>query len=172
MTRIGHNFPGADIADIPEDVTPGKGWTPFMLEMADHIGAYATILLVARFGGQRIYIPADPERGKHYEDRGTIRDLIGKQKAQILSHVYRREYLSIPTAKYALRRARREGLVASARAGDITAAEAARRIGTTRPYMSHLVNHTDEGDDDAAPPPRPSAASHGQMHLFGDGEDA
>jgi hypothetical protein len=172
MSEIGHNFPPGDIAGIPETVQPDKAWTPLMLEMADHIGPYATLLLVARFGGQRIYIPADPDKGKEYEGRGTIRALIGADKAAILSHVYRREYLSIPTAAYALRRARRQGLIASVRAGDITGAEAARRVRTTRPYMSHLVNQTDEGQDPGELPGRRTGRIPGQMYLFDDDDDA
>ena len=170
MSRIGHNFQTGE-PPIPDDVQPGPGWTALMLEMADHIGPLRTLLLVERFGGQRIYIPADVERGKSYEGRGTIRDLIGLEAARTLSHVYRREYLSIPTAKHALRRARRQGLVAAARAGDIEVSEAARIVGTTRPYMSHLVNQTDEGTE-GEDISRRSGRIPGQLSMFGDEDDA
>lgn len=173
MSRIGHNSFAAGIEElpIPEDVQPGPGWTEQMLEMADHIGAYRTLLLVDRFGGMRIYIPADPAKGKVYEGRGSIRDVVGVEAAKILSRVYRREYLSIPTARHALSRARRQGLIASVRSKDITASEAARRLGTTRSYMSHLVNRTDEGADEGEMPLR-CGRHAGQPDLFGDGDEA
>jgi hypothetical protein len=166
VVEIDHNSFSAQPAEppIPEDVRAGRGWTEQMLEMADHIGAYRTLLLVERFGGMRIYIPADPAKGKTYEGRGSIRDVVGDEAAGILSRIYRREYLSIPTARHALSRARRQGLIASARAKEITVAEAARELGTTRSYMSHLVNHTDEGEDVGSPTRRGRPA--GQKDLF------
>jgi hypothetical protein len=166
MSSIGHNFPPPDRLPIPEDVRPGPGWTDQMLEMADHIGPYRTLQLVERFGGMRIYIPADPERGKVYEGRGSIIDVIGIGAAAKLSAIYRREYLIIPTARYALARARRQALIASARAGRLSIAEAARQFGTSRPYMSELVNNSDEATGHRSA--RPSARSTGQADLFGD----
>ncbi|HEX4738739.1 MAG TPA: hypothetical protein VH331_14370 [Allosphingosinicella sp.] len=132
---------------IPRNVQTGAGWTQQMLEMADHIGAYATLLLCDRFGGMRIYITADWLKAKAYPSSGTVRDLIGDEAAQKLSFVYRREYLAIPTARAAVNRARRAPIIAAARSGSLTASEAARLLRTTRPYISHLVHNTDEGMD-------------------------
>ena len=50
MNRPGHNFPPVDQLPIPENVQPGPGWTDQMREMADHIGAYPTMLIVDRYG--------------------------------------------------------------------------------------------------------------------------
>lgn len=155
MSRMGH----LQVA-IPEDVQPGPGWTGQMLEMADHIGAYRTLLIVEKYGGQTIYIAADPARN-------CLRDLIGTAAAETMSHVYRRERLQIPTGKFALNRARRAALVAAARADEVAVAEAARMIGTSRSYFSHLVNQTSEGTDDEQIPAR-GAAHPGQMDLFGE----
>jgi hypothetical protein len=172
MSKIGHNFAAAPELEIPKDVKPGAGWTPRMLEMAAHIGPYLTLVLIDRFGGQRVYFPADPARGKFYPDIGTIQDVVGAQAAAILSYVYQREYVPIATARLALRRARRQALIASARAGDITVSEAARKIGTSRPYMSYLVNQTDEGAEGGEILPLQRKRSPGQMDMFGDEGDA
>lgn len=171
MSRIGHNFEAAHELAIPEDVTVGAGWTERMIEMAVHIGAYRTLQLVDRFGGMRIYVPKDPERGKAYGSKGSIVDLIGIGAAAKLSAVYGGEYFLFPTAKYAVDRAKRAPILAAVRAGTMTAALAARMLKTSRPYLSHLVNQTDEGED-ARPraPTRQELADLGQLDMFGDGE--
>jgi len=172
MSKIGHNFPPPDALPIPEDVRPGPGWTDRMVEMADHIGAYRTLLMVDRFGGMRLYIPADPKLGKCYEGKGTVRDLIGAQAAAKLSEVYGREYFHVPTAKHALSRARRGAIIASVREGEISGAEAARILGTSRSYLAYLVNQTGEGLGDAEREGRgTSKRPSKQMQLFDDEQD-
>ncbi|MEA3017340.1 MAG: hypothetical protein QOI38_2062 [Sphingomonadales bacterium] len=160
--RIGHNS-SLDQLPIPEDVRPGPGWTEQMVEMADHIGPYKTMLIVEKYGGQQIYISADPARN-------VLRDLIGAAAAATMSHVYRRERLEIPTAKYAVARARRRSLIARCRANELTITEAARILGTSRTYLSELVNNSDEATDDEAEPPRGRYDIPGQMQLFGEDE--
>ena len=144
---------------IPEDVRPGPGWTGQMLEMADHIGPYATLLLVERFAGQNIYVPKDPARGR-------LTEVIGRDKAAVISRVYACNRLEIPRARKALGRAGRGPIGAIARKGDMTVAEAAVRAGTTRTFMSYLVNRTDEGEDGLqwTPPRRP--ADPRQIEMF------
>jgi hypothetical protein len=44
-------------------------------------------------------------------------------------------------------------------------------IGTTRPYLSFLVNQTDEGAEDGDAPRRHGTASRNQMDLFGDADE-
>lgn len=129
-----------DTLAIPQDIRVGEGWTSQMREMADHIGAYATLMVCEHFGGQDVYIAADP-------DRNVLRDVIGPEKARIMSQVYRRETIAVPMARLALARARRGAVIALARRGEITIRAAAQVLKTTRSYMSHLVNHGDEGDD-------------------------
>jgi hypothetical protein len=106
--------------------------------MAEHIGAYETLLISDHFGGREFYIPADPEKN-------PFLPLIGAAKARTLSWVYRRDTLAIPTARYALSRARRGGIIAAVRSGNLTVADAARTLGLRRDYTSKLVNQTDEG---------------------------
>lgn len=168
MTRHGHNFPRAHDLPLPADAQPDSSWTANMVEMADHIGASAVLRLVDRFGGMRIYIPADWARGKVYEGKGSIREVIGDKAARILSDVYRREFILVPTAKAALRRARRAAVIAAVKAGDISGAEAARILETSRPYMSFLVNQSDEGDPATAPAGRRVS---NQLDMFGDGDE-
>lgn len=171
MTRPGHNFPRADELPIPSDIQPDDSWSDRMLEMAEHIGAYRTLLLVDRFGGMRIYFPADHSRGKVYMGKGSIRDVVGDEAAGILSRVYRREFFLVPTGKTALARARRRDIIASVRAGDTTGAEAARMLETSRPYLSYLVNQTDEGKDQSEPPQSGGRRDTAQPDLFGDEDE-
>jgi hypothetical protein len=128
-----------------------------MLEMADHIGPYATLLMVDAFGGRRLYIPADHSKGKRYRRIGTIVDVVGEEAARKLSHVYRRELLQVPAAKAALAQARRGPILAAVRAGLMSATDAGKILRTSRPYVSHLINETGEGIGiDPAPPQSPA----------------
>lgn len=123
---------------IPHDAAPGPGWCPFMREMADHIGAYHTLVIVEALGGRKVYVPADAARS-------PFLPLVGMEKARLLSWVYRRETLELPTGGYALARARRGCILASVREGALTVSQAARILGVRRDYASRLVSRTDEG---------------------------
>lgn len=134
---------------IPADVKPDDKWPMQLVEMADHIGAYATLLIAERFGGRDLYIAKTTD---HYR----IDDLIGKDKGDVIRWVYGATRVTIPTAKELLTRVRREPVIAMARKNFISVTEAARRCKTTRSYMSYLMNRTDEGKGiDPPPPPRP-----------------
>lgn len=135
-------LPRLDDIPIPENIQPSKGWTEQMVEMADHIGAYATMQIVAHFGGQLKYIPIDASRN-------PFREVIGPAKAEIVSHVYGPTKFQVPTARYALRVARRGGVLRLVRRREMTARDAAIILGTSRTYLTYLLNHADE---DAEPP--------------------
>lgn len=161
MTVRGHPHP--DSLPIPDDIVVGPGWTRQMIEMADHIGPHATLLVMAAAGGEYLYIAEDP-------DKNVLRDIVGPEKARILSHVYGRERLHLPTAREALRFARRQPIIAAVRAKHLTISEAARMLGSTHPYVSRLVNKTTEGTN-AVPAPRPqprTRALPGQLDMFGE----
>lgn len=128
-----------------------------MLEMASHIGAYDTLRIVAVYGGQYIYITVDP-------NRNPFRDLVGREQAEILSRVYGAERIRVPTAKSAIARAQRAPIIAAVRAGRLTGDAAARMLGTSRTYLAHLVNGTDEGDGTA---PMVVARDRGRHYLPG-----
>lgn len=124
---------------IPQEArSGGPGWGAQMIEMADHIGARATLLICENFGGRNVYIPLDPALNPFIE-------IIGEKKAAIISQVYPRERLAIAAAKIALNMARRAGVIAAVRAGQLSLADAAIIMGTDHTYASHLLNHTDEG---------------------------
>ncbi|KKC27421.1 hypothetical protein [Sphingomonas sp. SRS2] len=145
---------------IPEDVVPGPGWTEQMVEWANLIGPYATLRIVEKFGGEEVYISADPERSR-------FKDIIGLDRAALICREYRSCRLLIPVASHALRRARRAGVVAAARSGGLSIARAARMIGTSRSYMSELVNNTGEGLD-AKPFVAARSVDTRQMDMFGE----
>lgn len=123
---------------IPEDVQPTRLWSGQMLEMAVHIGPYATLQLVDRLGGQSVLIPMDPERNR-------LTEVIGRDKAAVMSRVYGREYLSIPMGTAALNEARRAPVIAAIRSGKLTIQAAVPILRLKRATISNLVNHTDEG---------------------------
>jgi len=188
MTRAAHHFPLPDQLPIPRDVQVGPGWGAQMREMADHIGPYATLLIVDRWGGQQVYVAADPARN-------VFRDAIGAAAAETMSRIYGRETLKVPTGKPALAQARRAPIIAAVRAGEMTGAEAAARLRVNRTYISELINQRDEWDlplheqdrrrvlaaldrrdprnhpeDWADAPSAGRRRSAGQMELFDEGE--
>lgn len=136
-----------------------------MLEMAAHIGVVATLRLVDRFGGMRVYIPKDPDRAKAYEDRGTFADAIGSGAAELLSRAYGGEDIQIPTGRYAVSRAKRAPILADVHEHRMTAEAAARKLGTSRTYIFQLLN--DELGDKREVQ-LPSGRDPGQMALFGE----
>ena len=136
---------------IPDDARRDAGWGGQMLELADHLneaglpGDRLALLVVERFGGQQIYIPLDP-------DKNPLRDVLGNEGAQLVTSVYAPARIDLPTGAAELRRARRAGVIACVRAGTMTINEAVRLTGTSRTYMSNLVNHSNEGKDIDCPP--------------------
>jgi hypothetical protein len=48
-----------------------KNWAPIMLDMAAHIGPYATLLLVDAFAGQQVYVSSNPARSPFAEIIGA-----------------------------------------------------------------------------------------------------
>ncbi|WP_066546781.1 hypothetical protein [Sphingomonas sp. CCH15-F11] len=122
---------------IPADVRPGKGWTGQMVELAAHIGAFDTLRIVAAYGGQSVYIPIDPERN-------PFRELIGPAKAKIVSQVYGPYQFFVPVARHAVDRAKRGGVLALVRSGQLSKRQAAVILGTSRNYVDYLVRQPDE----------------------------
>lgn len=123
---------------IPPDAVPTRKWTEQMREMADHIGPYATLQIVAAYGGQQIYIPADAAKNR-------MADIVGANVAAIISRIYGRNTVSIPVGRAALDEARRAGVIAAIRSGGMTINAAVPILGVSRTYLSFLVNHTTEG---------------------------
>ena len=132
--------PGMTLDDIPipENASVTGLWPEQMIEMADHIGAYHTLRVIAEFGGQQVDIAKSPERN-------VLRAVLDARLTRIMSAVYGGNELELPVGRPALNEARRASLIASVRNADMTVREAARIAGTARTYMSRLVNHTQEG---------------------------
>lgn len=79
-------------SDLAEDLLP-----PLLQDFVRLIGVTATMLLVERFGGLRIYIPARPNADHH------LAQLIGLDALQKLSEVYGLEtHFQLPKAMHAL----------------------------------------------------------------------
>lgn len=127
---------------IPDDIKPGKGWSKIMIEMAAYIGARDVLRLCERYGGQQVYFPADPAKTPFVDD-------IGQDKADALCAAYRLHRVTLPTARFAISRARRSGIIAAARARRMTVAQAAAMLHLRHDTVSRLVKQEDEGGDDA-----------------------
>jgi len=168
MTAATHDFLGYEELPIPEDARPGPGWTDSMLEMAEHIGAYRTLQLVDRFGGMRIYIPKDPEKGKSYGRRGSIVDLVGIGTAAKLSAVYGSEYYFFPVGQTAVRRAKRAPILAAVREGTLSGNEAAAMLKMQRAAFAKLINTKAEGLDGDGEVPQIRRHDPRQIDLFGE----
>ena len=151
-----------DQFDIPEDVRPTEKWTEQMLELAAHIGPYKTLVMIDRVGGQTIRIPMDAARNR-------LAEVLGDECAAVLSHVYGGNELIVPVGRAALNEARRGAVLAAVRLGTLTIADAAPILRSSRRYVSHLINHTDEGKADRAWVPariRPRAVDPRQIDMF------
>ena len=152
MTRRASNLPELRIEElpIPADAQPDHTWTGQMMSIARLIGPYATLLLVDRFGGQQIYVPAT-FRGDH-----KIARAIGLVAARELAREYGNCRVTLPTAKAAIARAKRGPIIAAVRRKEMNAVTAARILRTSRNYVAGLVNNTDEGGKAlATPTPQP-----------------
>lgn len=147
-----------DDLPIPKDARVTSKWPAQMVEMADHIGAYDTLRVIERFGGQQVWIAADPERN-------LLRAVLDARKTRLMSEIYRSNELELPTGKAALAEARRASVIASVRNGDMTVRAAAKLLRTARTYVSRLVNQTDEGRD-AKPLPRVQKHDPRQVSIF------
>lgn len=160
-------LPRLDELPIPADVRPGPGWTQQMVEMADHIGAYPTLCVVARFGGAQVYIGRDPARSPFAE-------VVDAATAATIAEVYGGNRLLVPVGRVAVARARRAVVLAAVRARRISGADAAKVLGTSRTYLSHLVNETLEGTHRSTIESLPvqgdlfSSVSHQQLSQISD----
>lgn len=150
---------------IPTDVRVTRRWTEQMCEMAAHIGPYRTLLVIDTLGGQEIHVPSKPERNR-------LAEVIGDEGAIIMSRIYGGNLLRVPVGKPALNEARRAGVIAAIRANRMSIAAAAPILRTSRSYLSHLVNATDEGEDAVPLVPRRPRHDPRQLDMFatGDGE--
>ena len=156
------DLPRIEDLPIPDTVRVGRGWTAHMAEMADHIGAYDTLRILEQFGGQMVYVTIDPAKN-------MFREIVGAEKAAILSHVYGRSRMELPVGKQAILYAKRAGVLAAARAGKLTGGQAAHILRTRRSEIRKLMNESDEGVG-VRPVSLKKRVDSRQMDMFG--EDA
>lgn len=150
---------------IPKDARVTRRWTEQMCEMAAHIGAYRTLLVIDALAGQVVKIPKRMEFNR-------LEAVIGKDGAEIMSRIYGGNVLQVPVGRAALNEARRAGVIAAIRARKMTIADAVPILETSRSYISHLVNQTSEGSDAAVYVPPRRGRDDRQLDMFGgDGGD-
>ena len=125
---------------IPEDVKADPKWPPIMLDMAAHVGAHATLLIVDTYAGQEVYVPLDVTRS-------PFRDIVDEQRVATMAHVFGRQRIRIPAGRLQLDKARRAGIVAAIRADKMTISEGAAIIRMPRRHMETLIKKTDEATD-------------------------
>lgn len=130
-----------------------------MLEMADHIGAYDTMRIIAAYGGQLVSIPKDPARS-------PFRALVSADQAARLAWVYGRQDLELPVARTAVARARRRSVLAAVKARQIDARDAAVILGTSRNWLRTLLSRPDETEGVALAPVRRAAPDTRQITIF------
>jgi hypothetical protein len=143
LADIAREPPAEGHLAIPRDSRPNRYWTDSMREMAHHIGAYATLQIVDRFGGLQLYVPIDPQKCAAY-------DLIGADKTAILCGIYNTESINVPVAASAIRYAKSQPVLAAVRSGSLSLSDAVmtlRRGGikTSRTYLCGLLSATDQG---------------------------
>lgn len=132
-----------------------KAWEELSIELLPKvlqefvrlIGLPATMLLVEKFGGLRIYIPLNPTPEHHFAQ------LIGFANLERLSEVYGREdHFELPKAERALLALRNAKM--RAEYGPKSVRQLAAEYGLTERHVTRLV-----GDD--------QAANDDQPELFG-----
>lgn len=148
-----------DDLPIPETACVTAKWTEQMREMAAHIGAYRTLLIIDTLGGQEISIPSDPAANR-------MAAIIGDQGATIMSRIYGGNRFWVPVGRSALNEARRGGVIAAIREKMMTIAEGASILKTSRSYLGYLVNKTDEGQEVEPYVPRRSRHDPRQIEMF------
>lgn len=156
-------LPRLDELPIPKDVQPGKGWTEQMLEMADHIGAYRTLLIISALGGREIYVPRSIESS-------PFADIVDGEAIVRLARIYGGGRVQLPVGRTALSVARRAGIIAAVRAGEMTGSQAQKILRTSRTYVSHLVNHADEAQN-ATPTRNLFPRDTRQLDMFPNSEE-
>ncbi|QHL90679.1 hypothetical protein GVO57_07330 [Sphingomonas changnyeongensis] len=139
-----------------------------MVEMAGHIGAYLTLVLIDRYGGQQLSFT------QAFAD-GPLAELLGAEAAATLRQVYRGERVFLPTGRRAIAYAKRQPILAAVRANLLTGQEATRILRTSRTYVSYLLHETTEGTGVVPPPEfraRRRAVDPRQIDMFGDDQQA
>lgn len=123
-------------ADLSTDLLPRV-----LQDFVRLIGLHATMLLVERFGGLRIYIPLHPSPEHHFAQ------LIGLANLQKLSAVYGREdHFELPKAERALLALRNARI--KAEYGPKSIRQLAAEYQLTERHVTRIVGTPDPRNDD------------------------
>lgn len=108
-----------------------------MIEMADHIGPQATLLLLERFGGEEIRISRTDRQ------RARFAEAIGDEAARVFQEAFAPSKLDLPVAFDAIRRAKGKPLIDQVRARQLSVAEAARILKVSRKRIHDWMTEAD-----------------------------
>lgn len=123
-----------DDLPIPEDATIGVGWSPFMVELADHIGAYATLKLLDALGGESIRVSGTEAQ------RELFAAAIGAEKAAAFQSAFKGCKLDLPVARDAIVRAKSKPVLQAVAQEKLNTVDAARILRVARTRIWTLLN--------------------------------
>lgn len=126
------NAPALLAVDLPES----------LVDVVAAIGLPATLKLVERFGGIRLYIP----RPEHIECEHPLTQAIGLEAAKKLAAIWLGERPPVPRALYAIRRARDRALRLDYLS--MSAAKVALKYQLTERWVYVIAATQDETQDD------------------------
>lgn len=150
LVRGNNILPRLDDIPIPPRVRIDEArWPSLLVEIADHIGAYAALKIVDAYPGCYIYVPMD-------HALSPFTRLIGEELARVISHVFGRERLPIPL-RGVVTHVRRCQLAYLYRAGKITL-QVASAVGEMHVRhmcrLAKLDENWDQYDEIDLPEPR------------------
>lgn len=122
-----------DHIELPERPRRGRGWSPEMHELADHIGERATLLLCAAVGGVDVRIPASPRPD------WPLARVLGPAATRRLCEVYGGERLDVPCGATAIRMARAEVLLPRVATGGTTMRAIALALGVSYRHVKKIA---------------------------------
>lgn len=132
--------PALEDIPIPLNCRIDRRWPELMEEMADHIGAYATVQIAETFAGEFIYVPLSVECS-------PFTDVVGQEAAATLARVFGGERIPIAPMRDAIRHIRICQLIRLVRAKRLKVTEAARIAAIPVRHMSTLVNSDEYVED-------------------------
>ena len=132
-----------------------------MLEFAQLIGERETLLLCDALGGQTLRIASSRPNAR-------IAAAVSDRAAERIQRTYCGEVLQIPVGRAAIAEARRAGVIQACREKALSIQEACLILGTSRTYLSQLVNRPALD----APVARPMLPQPRQTDLFAEDDDA
>ncbi|MDT7934420.1 MAG: hypothetical protein RQ833_07430 [Sphingomonadaceae bacterium] len=126
MSRAFSRLHRPELPPIPDKPRRCKRWTPVMHELADVIGERAALVLCDALGGLELTVP------RRWQPGSPVPRTVGEEAAQAIADLMCGTRLAVPCAKQAIVVARCQPILAEARTGAISLAEAAWRAHTSQ----------------------------------------